>query len=293
LSILLIYLLGRQLFNQEVGLLAALIASLNSYFLWLSRIGLQEIIVIFFSLLTLYLLTKAKAKSVYFLFWGISLGLAILTKYTAFILLPLSLVYLWLFKPVSFKSKNFYLGLILSLLLFSPVIYYNLQMKASVGHFDLQLSSLLDQETPEWLVLPGKNIGSLTERLKNFYPNLWQNSSPPFFVIYLLALLVFLANLFKKIKSQENFKNEVFLLIILIFYHLLILKIGPSQRFLGLLIPFLILLTAVSLQLIFGLKKIYRYPLYFLLAGYLIYEGFFSLQTNLVAMPWKNSPFVF
>ena len=29
------------------------------------------------------------------------------------------------------------------------------------------------------------------------------------------------------------------------------------------------------------------------MAGYLIYEGFFSLQTNLVAMPWKNSPFVF
>ena len=54
-SIVLLYFIGRKLYGETAGLLAAFILAISSYHIWASRVGYLEILVTFFILLTIYL----------------------------------------------------------------------------------------------------------------------------------------------------------------------------------------------------------------------------------------------
>lgn len=84
----LIYVLTKELFRKEkVALLAAFLFSLDGLALVLSRIGMNDIYLVFFLLLTLVLFLKNKI-----FFSSISLGLAASAKWTTLWLLPVLLV---------------------------------------------------------------------------------------------------------------------------------------------------------------------------------------------------------
>ncbi|MFH1427848.1 MAG: hypothetical protein ABIG60_04975, partial [Patescibacteria group bacterium] len=102
--------------------------------------------------------------------------------------------------------------------------------------------------------------------------------------------------LIKKIINQEKIKNELFLITILIGYHLLIFLIGPSERFLVMIIPYFIILIAYTFLGFFDFlqtKKIYRYLFYFLLILFVSYEGFFMYQTTNAKTPITDSLWVY
>jgi len=293
-TVWLIYLIAKKLFNNnQAALAAALIAATDSYLIWIGRIGLQEGIVIFFSLLALFYLMKAKDNDTNFIYFGLALGLGLLTKYTAAIILPIGLIYIWLNFPEKFKNKKLYLGLLAGLIIFSPVIFYNLQMFKAVGHFDVQLATLFRQAAPQWPVLLGKNIGPLPERIMNFYPALIANSSPVFIFFYFASLIFLIYSLVKKIIRQADFKLEAWLLACLILYHLLIVVIGPSQRFLAMIIPIIILIFAYSLTYFDQKNKILRLTFLPLVILFTAYEAFFSWQTFQTVAPMADSPWVY
>lgn len=81
----LIYLVGKELKNKFVGFLAALVIALDGMFLVYSRVGLMDIMMVFFILLAFYLFLKFtnKQKIIFMIFAGISLGLAASIKYIA------------------------------------------------------------------------------------------------------------------------------------------------------------------------------------------------------------------
>lgn len=111
-SVFLVYLLAKALFDDEaIGLLSAGVFSLDGLALVMSRIGMNDSYVLFFSLLSIYLFVKQKN------FWSAAaFGLALASKWSAVWALPiLGVLWLW-------RKKKFTLGLLWFFIL-PPVIY--------------------------------------------------------------------------------------------------------------------------------------------------------------------------
>lgn len=77
--IILLYLLGKKLFSEKVGLYSALIASLSAWDISLSRIGFEAHFALFLALLGTVLFLKAKDKPVLYIFSAISFGVVLHT----------------------------------------------------------------------------------------------------------------------------------------------------------------------------------------------------------------------
>lgn len=278
-SVWLLYFIGQRLFDKKTGFIAASLLAVNSYHVWVSRTGLQESLVIFFILLTFLFFLQSLENNRHWL-WGLSLGLAFLTKYTSFILLPIIFIYLLFFKKSVLFDKRFWVGVALTVLLFSPVLIYNFKMYQAVGHFDLQFSYLFGQQVDEWQSLPGKEqAGNFTDRVKNLVPAIYNGFLWPIFSLIFLALSLFGYNFFK---HQNDFKDKekIWLIVISLACCLLFfLLIGPSKRFVTLIIPFIVLLVAWVLAKMPRLVKI------ILLLIIIPLEIFFSYNTLLAYNP--------
>ncbi len=112
LSVLLVYLLAKEVFKDElVSLFSALVFSLDGLFLVASRIGMNDVYVLFFSLLSVYLFVKDKL-----FFSALALGLAFSSKWSALWVLPVLFSSFFVFKK---KIKPSYLWF----LVLPPLIY--------------------------------------------------------------------------------------------------------------------------------------------------------------------------
>lgn len=243
-SVYLIYLIGKKLFSEKVGLFAAALLASNVLMLYVSRTAVQESQVIFFVLLSVYAFMKAQEDKRYYLAFGASFGLGLLSKYTVgFLAVPL-LTYLCVYQRRAFRDGWVYLGAIASLVIFSPAILYNIFLYREFGHFDFQLFYMFGQKVPYWATTPGKEIGGLADRLVGIPVNLWQYGSWTFALLSLVAIVWLIVSLFRK--HAEEKKPYVLLGLIITVNVLLYLFIGPSPRFLALLIPWLVLCIAAG-----------------------------------------------
>ena len=290
-SLYLLYLIGAKLFSKEAGLIAMAIFGFTLNHVYISRTGMQEAYVIFFILLSIYLFLKALENPRYLLWLGLSLGLGFLTKYTVFIMVPIFCIYICIYKREYFKNKNLWIAGLISILLFSPVLIYNYKLYKAVGHFDFQFSFIFGQNPEVWKVAPGKEIGSLAERVKDFVPNLVHTNS---WLFLLLSAVVFLTNTILLYKNpKENYRRYGFLYIWLFFSLLLLLKIGPSFRFLTILTPIFALGIGEGLSLVF--KKI---PAYFqkavlgIIVLLFIFEIFYSYNNQIRYYPVGPTPWL-
>ena len=121
--------IGKQLFNTKIGFYFFLLLNLILIFNIGSVIFTPDAPLLFFWILSFYFFCKIiiENKPYYWYPLGASLGLAMLSKYTA-IFIPISiLTFLLLSKPHRFwlARKEPYLAVIISLLVLSPVIIWN------------------------------------------------------------------------------------------------------------------------------------------------------------------------
>ena len=154
-AVLMVYLIGRKLFDEQTGVISTTLLTVSVGHVWLSRIGLQESVVLLLSLLTFYFFIDALDSSRHWR-WGIALGLSLLTKYTGAVLLLIMIVYLLVYQRRAFRGRQFWLALLLTAGIASPILIYNLKLYQAAGHFDLQLSYLFGQAVAQWQFLPGK-----------------------------------------------------------------------------------------------------------------------------------------
>jgi predicted membrane-bound dolichyl-phosphate-mannose-protein mannosyltransferase len=107
-SVLLVYLLAKELFKDEiVGLLSAAIFSLDGLALVMSRIGMNDSYILFFALLSIYLFVKQKDFAS-----ALSFGLAMASKWSALWAVPI-LIVLWLRRKNKFRVQTFFCFLLL------------------------------------------------------------------------------------------------------------------------------------------------------------------------------------
>lgn len=271
------------------GLLAALLLSVNLIHIWVSRSSLFESVQIFFILLNIYYFFRFLEDRRRWKLFGLTLGLSFLAKYTSFFLIPVYAVYLAYLTYDSYKSNKsywsdwrLYAAFGLALLLFTPVIIYNIFLYKTVGHFDLQFAFLFHQPTPEWQA----SLGKIQDPFSEIISNLSLMYSIPFLILVFLGIVysVFVilrrSNLPKEVRPPK-IEAMAFWLLNIIFITLMLTAVGSAFRFISLYaVPAIMLIAFFIDELIsrFNGEIILR----ILIAGFFVYElsfGFSILWT--------------
>ncbi len=142
-----VYLIGKELFNKKVGLMAALFISLNSLHIYLSQLLKTDAAVIFWVSLSFLFAVKIMQRGQWrdYLYCGIISGMATATKYNFFPLIPAIIAHL-LYKLRG--KEKFFLALKdrkIILLLFSSVViffitspYVILDFKTAISHLTVE-----------------------------------------------------------------------------------------------------------------------------------------------------------
>ncbi len=133
LSLVLVFYLGKKLYNRYVGLLSALVLGTFTTFYVFSRLAMTDIPLVFFMLGSIYffvLSEKSENANRYAIFSGLFFGLALMTKQVEALLIPLILISYLVATKVNlrfFFTKRFTLFWTVGLLVFSPwLIYMNM-----------------------------------------------------------------------------------------------------------------------------------------------------------------------
>lgn len=293
LSVYLIYLIAKKLFQDEtLALFSALFLAVNSAMVWIFRTSMLEPILLFFILLNIYSFFQFLENKKKWWFFGITLGLVALTKYTGAFILPVYFSYLAIKQRAVFKDWRLYAAFGLALLLFTPVLIYNFYLYQATGHFDLQFAYLLRQETPEWTGLVGKAQAPFSGILKNsaFQPSdIIANSVLPVGYYGVLAMIFALAGLIRSIFLFRRNRSGgiLFFWLYAFFVTLLLIKIGSAHRFLALYGPVFAVFSGLFLVFLWNLRKDGKlnYGLKAIVIFFFIWEIFHSINTNFIKFP--------
>ena len=138
-SSVLLFLIGKKLFDEKTGLFSVLLFNLIPVFSFGAIIISPDNPLGFFFLFSIYTFLKALDSDaiIHWGLWGLLSGLALLSKYNGLILVFSFLFYLVLSSRYRklWKSSRLYFGLLISALVFSPVLLWNLQHHWASFHF--------------------------------------------------------------------------------------------------------------------------------------------------------------
>ena len=289
-SVFLIYLIAGRLINKRAGYIAGALLAVKSYHLWVSRLGIQDSAMIFFMLLALWLWIRALEENRVglWILWGAVLGLGIITKLTILIIIPILFVYALVYKYNFIKNKFFWYGTVGCIIFCSPLWLYNLILYKNFGHFDFQISALLNQDVEKWQFRQGRQmVGDLSSRFWFFFESLRQSNSP---VFNLSALLAVLSSLYLYIKNKS--KLALFLLASVLLEWTWFLVVGSTYRFVVMIIPVFVLLIAYVFAKLFEWGK-YKKIIYSVLFVILALEVLFTINSFFISPSWGRKNITF
>lgn len=133
----LIFLIGKQVGNFLSGLFAAMLYNTSVYCFVIAGVFiLPDTPQLFFWLISLYILVKilpgkpiSKQRAMAFFFASIPLGFAMLSKYTSVFLWVGAGFYIVFYNREWLKKSEFYLSILMTILIFSPVVFWNIENK--------------------------------------------------------------------------------------------------------------------------------------------------------------------
>ena len=251
------YLLGKELFNRDVGLLTATIVSFSPYLLAFSKTVFEDIAFVAMFTLILYFFVKSKKFSDIRYIWlfNISLGLTLLSRFNAFIIL-LFIIITYVILKLLFDRKDF-------------KNYFLKSNRRNIAHF--MASFFVSMILPLFFYLRSK-----AAFLCIYYPPNIQGIS--FLLIYIPKALV---SYLKTIPI--NFEYFIFFIISFIFFlffskknklFIISLIIGANLYTLVVLYMYTIPADTISRYMLF-MKTIYV-----LIISLFIYEFFYNLRSK-------------
>lgn len=252
-SIILVYLVGRNFFSWQVGIISSGLFAVSFAMVYYGRWAWNPNVVPFFVLLiflSLYKLTKLgenKKNSNFLFILAVAFGLVIQMHGTVLIVLPIILVLFFIIFRPTISWKKYLLAILIVLLLNSPYIIYDLTngFSNTKGFINVVTQSDSGQSLNLWT------------RLSNTYEvwqNFWQQTllhgqnNLLFFIMFAGSILYFLFRLWPAIKKRASGEILVFLWLVVpgfvfIFYKELI----PYHYFCFVFpLPFLLLAYALK-----------------------------------------------
>lgn len=241
-----VYLVGRLLFSRRAGIFATLFYIFVPMNFFIDRYAYHDSLISFFTIYTLLfsllLLKKPlKHQPLYFLSLGITMGVGILSKTAAFLILPIPLLVWFFLKNSELKTKSQkYLKTIAGSYIF-PALSYLWLFNNPHSWLILKKGRDLSISISEILSFP---LAQWKTNLLLLEANLWYYLTPP---LLFLSLYV----LYKSIKNRN--KNQLFLLtyfsLILVFF-LIFSKGRIHFKYLAFAFPSLLLAIAHELDIL-------------------------------------------
>lgn len=233
-AIMLMFFIVRRLLQSDVaGLIAAALVSVSSAHVFISRLAMMESVLVALLLLNILAFLRFIEHPRRWIAFGTSFGLVLLTKYVGVVLLPVYIAVIAIQQPALFKHWRAYAAGALAILLFSPVIIYNIMLYKNFGHVDLQLSYLFGNMPAYWQGESGKT----QEPFGNIIANLRALYSP-------LLLLIGLAGAVYAVAVRAARKTLALPVIAGASVTLLLIAVGSAPRFTALYVVPLIPLAA-------------------------------------------------
>lgn len=127
-TVFLLYKFSREFFNEKMAFIASLLYSVSPLTVFYSRSSWNPNIMPFFSLLAVYASTKAivNKKPRWLMVIGLSLGIILQSHYLGSLMIFVIFLSLFLFRnKTKFKIKNYFLGILIFLLILSPFLAFN------------------------------------------------------------------------------------------------------------------------------------------------------------------------
>lgn len=298
-SVIFLYCIARRLYSEKIGLLSALILSISSYFIWISRVTYLEGVEIFFILLTSFVFFIIIKKPRLGALFSFLLGLTLLTKYSAIFLFPTFLLYVFLNKYLRsrvrfiFLNKYFFVCVLIFFLTLSPIIIYNIMMFRTRGHFDIQVARIIpigyEEAKKDWPKLFEDSADlHISKNFLNTFRGIKDNYSPPLYWLLVVSLAWILGRPFIPAYRPER-ERDTFLICSAFSLFLLFMMMGPAPRYLPILLPFLSLAISVFMSDVLHYfsrfsKKI-KATFIYIFGLIIILEIFFNINTNHLTNP--------
>jgi 4-amino-4-deoxy-L-arabinose transferase-like glycosyltransferase len=124
------YILAFELFkNTKTALVTAVVTNIFPFLLSSSIFFTTDTPLLFFWICAMLFYWKAVEtnKSLWWILFGISIGLGSLSKYSIFLILIPLVLFSWKYHREILKTRNFYLSIFIGLIIFSPVIFWNIR----------------------------------------------------------------------------------------------------------------------------------------------------------------------
>ncbi len=244
-SMILIFAIAKKFSGSDLsGFGAAVLWAVMFAPVLVSRLSMMEGLLFPLILLNIYLFLLFSERPGKWIWFGVSLGLAFLTKYTSVFLVPVYLAYLISTRSPLLKNRRLYGAFLLALAVFLPVIAYNFNFYRAFGHFDLQFSYLFGQEVPEWQGVSGKTQEPFSALGENFF--ILFSKKILLVAFASLAVLLFALKTVS-VKAARVKEGTLFSLLLALFITLLLLAIGSAIRFTALYAIPIILFIALAL----------------------------------------------
>lgn len=125
LTIALVFLFAKMLYDYRVGLLAAFFLTIDPLHWLCSEKIWMETTLVLFMLLALFFFFRGISHSRYLLLSGLVAGLAMLTKYTGVIVPIFIFLFALLYKEELLFKRDFWLSFIIAIAVFSPWLIWN------------------------------------------------------------------------------------------------------------------------------------------------------------------------
>ena len=260
-TIFLIYKVGRKFFDERYSLVAACLFAYLPYLNYNSVMALSEPLFIFSILMSFYFLLNDKSK---FIILALAFaGFSYWIRLNGIILfLIVSITYILTFKKSRVFLKNYGLGLVVFLIIISPMLLQKYEQFGDPfysSYQDTMFSKNYEELISNISLNTKTSVSSYIEKngildfIYTFFISGFINSvillskiSFPYLFILIPFGILFSFRAFDQ-KSQYTKANWIFILSS-IFLMSFILSVVPEQRFLLFLMPFLVLFSVIPIQ---------------------------------------------
>lgn len=243
-AVYLTYLIGRKIFNETIGLMAAFIFSFTALFVMFTGLILTEPLAITLGLLGFYLCLQPTKKS-YLLLGGILIGLSLLTKFPQGLILPAALLIVLLAKEKLFwkikRAAILVLGFAVPLVPYLIFNYYRYQ-----NPWEPFIGGSWIMTTATWIYGSGP-----TFYLRQFFLQYW---------IYLF-FFGYLYYFFHLKHWQDSNKSALLSSAVLFILYFTIMVPRKEIRYLVTALPFLAVMVAFTIKELYHYFQLHQRPL--------------------------------
>ncbi|SNQ62518.1 membrane hypothetical protein [Candidatus Methanoperedens nitroreducens] len=269
-TVIVVYYLSKELYDQRVGILSALLLTFYSYHIIYSKYVMLEVPLIFFIFSYLYFFWKSYNKPTDIksaMISGVFLGLAISTKYIGFLLYLASILFILLdnlnkrshLSITSLLERRYIIIFLVSLLVFSPFLIQIIIN--SVNPFFFQLFGRFKIGNPTYIQYPSL-LGMIVSGFNQYISTIMDSnglateSLPWLFIFQLAAQFLFPVTIFYYALNIKK-SNYSYLLVFYMVFNAFVFFYGTRHQNYQLWVfpAFLIMLSQLTIVSINSVKN--------------------------------------